>query len=172
MSLLSSDRRAEVYEFSPFLFWASLMVAVLLQGIVPVHFSFGQLFDLPLILLIYYAANRSRKDFGILLGAGLGLFQDALVGGPFGMFGMAKSVVGYLAASIAIRVDMDRVSSRAIFSGALILIHILVLWFLNMALLEVPDSVGALDAGLTVLVNTSLSVVLFVLLDRFRKRIW
>ena len=172
MSLLSTDRRAEVYEFSPILFWVSLVVAVLLQGIVPVHFSFGQLFDLPLILLIYYAANRSRVDFGILLGAGLGLFQDALVGGPFGMFGMAKSVVGYLAASIAIRVDMDRGLARAIFSGALILIHMLILWFLNLTLLEVPDSIGALDAALTVFVNTCLSVLLFVLLDRFRRRIW
>ena len=74
----ATKERTEVYGFSPWIFWSALLMAFLIQGLIPIRFPFGRVFDLPLIMLIYFSANRSSKVYGIFLGAGIGILQDAL----------------------------------------------------------------------------------------------
>ena len=168
-----TKERAEVYGFSPWIFWSALLMAFLIQGLIPIRFPFGRVFDLPLIMLIYFSANRSSKVYGIFLGAGIGILQDALSPhGYIGLFGMAKSVVGYLAPTIAVRVNLDQTLPRVVLTGVLVLLHGIILRTLEQTLLENPNPFVPLDFLNGVGVNTSLGIVIFPLLDRVRKRVW
>ena len=62
-------KRAEVYEFHPVIFWSLLLVAFVVQGLLPVRFPFAHFFDLPLLFLIYSTGNQKNKAFGTFLGA-------------------------------------------------------------------------------------------------------
>ena len=163
-------KRAEVYEFAPVIFWSSLLVAFVVQGLLPVRFPFGHFFDLPLLFLIYFAGNRKNKALGTFLGAGIGLIQDALSDGYLGVFGMSKSVVGYMSAAVAIQFNMKRLLSRVVATGGLVGVHRLVLWLLEQTLLEGPGRVVALDFLNSIMVNTALSIGLYPMLNRLRKR--
>ena len=165
--------RAEVYKFPPWIFWPALLVAFLVQGLIPVKFPFGRIFDFPLILLVYFAANRSSKVYGIFLGAGMGILQDALSPhGYIGLFGIAKTVVGYLAPTIAVRVNLDQTLPRVVLTGVLVLLHGIILRMLEQTLIGNPNPFVPLDFLNGVLVNTSLGIVLFPMLNRLRKRVW
>jgi rod shape-determining protein MreD len=49
---------------------------------------------------------------GTLMGAGMGLFEDALTIHAIGVNGVAKTVVGFLAASVGIRIDVENHTIR------------------------------------------------------------
>ena len=169
----ATKERTEVYGFSPWIFCSALVMAFLIQGLIPIRFPFGRVFDLPLIMLIYFSTNRSSKVYGIFLGAGIGILQDALSPhGYIGLFGMAKSVVGYLAPTIAVRVNLDQTLPRVVLTGVLVLLHGIILLTLEQTLLENPNPFVPLDFLNGVGVNTSLGIVIFPLLDRVRKRVW
>ena len=51
--------------------------------------------------------TRWRSGNMISRWAAIGLLQDALTGRPIGVNGMAKSVIGYIAASIGIQIDVE-----------------------------------------------------------------
>jgi rod shape-determining protein MreD len=76
--------------------------------------------DLPLLVTVYFTLIRQNKIFGIALGTGLGLTQDALSHGYLGMFGMAKALVGYLAASAATRFNVESLFTRSVVTASLI----------------------------------------------------
>jgi rod shape-determining protein MreD len=119
--------------------------------------------DLPLLATVYFTLIRQNKIFGIALGTGLGLTQDALSHGYIGMFGIAKALVGYLAASAAVRFNVE-----SLFARAVILFHNLCMAGLQHALLDSPPAFLPIDLASAVLVNVALSLVLFPVLDRFR----
>ncbi|MGA2611710.1 MAG: rod shape-determining protein MreD [Terriglobia bacterium] len=103
------------------------------------------------------------------MGTGLGLMQDALSHGYLGMFGMAKALVGYLAASAAIRFNFESLFARSVVTASLILLHNLCMAGLQHALLDSPPAFLPLDLVSAVLVNVALSLILFPVLDRFRQ---
>jgi rod shape-determining protein MreD len=94
----SVERPIAVYRVNPPTFWLPLFTALLLQTFVPLILPLVRLFDLPLLAVIYFALLKRNRVFGTLLGMGVGLLQDALSHGYIGMFGMAKALVGYMAA--------------------------------------------------------------------------
>jgi rod shape-determining protein MreD len=124
--------------------------------------------DLPLLATVYFTLVRQKKIFGIALGTGLGLMQDALSHGYVGMFGMAKALVGYLAALAANRFNVESPFARSVVTAALIVLHDLCMAGLQHALLEFPPAFLPLDLASSVLVNVALSLALFPVLDRFR----
>ncbi len=169
----ATKQRAEVYRFSPLVFWLTFLFAFLIQGLIPARFPFGHVFDLPLIMLIYFSANRSSKVYGIFLGAGVGILQDALSSHAYiGLLGMAKAVVGYLAPTIAVRVNLNQAFPRTILTGALVLLHGAIFLTLERTLLENPNPFVPVNFLNSVLVNTSLGIFLFPLLNRVRKEAW
>jgi rod shape-determining protein MreD len=102
------------------------------------------------------------------LGTGLGLVQDALSHGYVGMLGMAKALIGYLAALAAIRFNVESVFARSVVTASLILLHNLCMVGLQHALLDSPPPFFPLDLASAVLVNVALSLILFPVLDRLR----
>jgi rod shape-determining protein MreD len=165
---VAPEREVEVFRVRPTTLWVTILVAILLQTFLPLKIPLAGLMDLPLLVTVYFTLVRQNKIFGIALGTGLGLAQDALSHGYVGMFGMAKALVGYLAASAAIRFNVESLFARSVVTASLILLHNLCMAGLQHALLEPSPAFIPLDLISAVLVNVALSLILFPVLDRFR----
>jgi len=165
----SVERTIAVYRVNPATLWASLFTALLLQTFLPLILPVARLFDLPLLAVIYFALLKRNRVFGIFLGAGVGLLQDALSHGAIGIFGMAKALVGYLAAWGSVKFNLEHTLPRFFLTGSLILAHSLILVGLRRVLFEVPPLSQPADLVSTVLVNVALALILFQALDRFKE---
>jgi rod shape-determining protein MreD len=165
----STRRPVAVFQVHPAILALAALMALLLQTFLPLKIPLARLMDFPLLIAIYFALMRRDKVFGVALGAGLGLLQDALSHGYIGIFGIAKSVVGYLAASASTRFELESLVARAVLTGAFVLVHNLCLVALQHALLEVPPLFQPIAAASAVLVNVALGLVVFQILDRFRR---
>lgn len=161
----------EVHRFS----WVATvfvpLLAIFLQVTVTRKFSFLAVFDLPLLVTIFFAVARRNPMAGSITGAAIGIVQDAFTHNPIGLFGISKTVVGYLASSIGVRVDVENPGSRLLMAFGFYLLHqgIYQLVARNMARLPLgtfhwPHELGA------ALANALLAVVLFVLLDKTKMR--
>lgn len=164
----SADRPVEVFRIHPATLWLTMLAALLLQTFLPVKVPMARLMDFPLLVVIYFALVRRGKVFGIALGSSLGILQDALSHGYIGIFGMAKALVGYLAASASTRFELDSVLLRSLMTAVFVLIHSLFLAGLQHGLLEFPPPFEPLEMASSILVNVALGLVLFLVLDRFR----
>jgi len=72
-------------------------------------------FDLPLLVTIYFGLSRRNPSTGLLLGMVIGLLQDSLSGPTvpgWGLYGIAKTIIGYLASSIGARLDTEHPAAR------------------------------------------------------------
>jgi len=165
---VAPQREVEAFRVRPVTLWVTILVALLLQTFLPLKIPLAGLMDFPLLVTVYFTLVRQNKIFGIALGTGLGLMQDALSHGYVGMFGMAKALVGYLAAFAAIRFNVESLFARSVVTASLILLHNLCMAGLQHALLESPPAFMALNLASAVLVNVALSLIVFPVLDRFR----
>jgi len=165
---VAPEREVEAFRVHPPTLWVAILVALLLQTILPLKVPVAGLMDFPLLVTVYFTLIRQNKIFGIALGTGLGLMQDALSHGYLGMSGMAKALVGYLAALAAARFNVESLFARSVVTASLILLHSLCMVGLRRALLEPPPAFLPLELASAVLVNVALSLALFPLLDRFR----
>jgi rod shape-determining protein MreD len=165
---VATKREVEVFRVRPATLWVTILLALLLQTFLPLKIPLAGLMDFPLLVTVYFTLVRQHKIFGIALGTGLGLMQDALSHGYIGMLGMAKALVGYLAASAAIRFNVESLFARSVVTASLILFHNLCLAGLQHALLDSPPLFLPLNLASAVLVNVALSLILFPVLDRFR----
>jgi len=165
---VAPQREVEAFRVRPAPLWVTILVALLLQTFLPLKIPVAGLMDFPLLVTVYFTLVRQNKIFGIALGTGLGLTQDALSHGYVGMFGMAKALVGYLAAFAAIRFNVESLFARSVVTASLILLHNLCMAGLQHALLDSPPAFNALDLASAVLVNVASSLIVFPVLDRFR----
>lgn len=163
-----ADRPVAVYRVNLAALWVSLFVGLLLQISLPVKLPVARLFDFPLVLTIYYATIRRSKIYGIALGAGLGLVQDALSHGLIGIFGISQCIVGYLAASVSVKVDLEQLGARYFMTALLVFVHSLVLVALRHVLFEAPPPFIPLDLLSAVVVNVALALICYPILDRFK----
>ena len=165
----STGRTLEVYRVHPATFWVSILASLLLQALLPLKVPLARLMDFPLLLVIYFALLRRNKVFGIGLGTGVGLVQDALSHGYLGLFGIVKALVGYLAASASVQFDAESMPTRSILTALFVLLHSLVVAGLERGLLESPPPFQPLQMASGVMVNVALGLVLFLALDRLRR---
>ena len=57
-------------------------------------------------MTIYFAMMRHSPVNGILVGVSMGLAQDALAHNYFGVYGIAKTLVGFFAANVSANASM------------------------------------------------------------------
>ena len=134
----SPHRSIAVYKVHPAIISGSAILALLLQTVLPLRFPLARLMDFPLLVAIYFALMRRDKLFGIGFGTGLGLLQDALSHGFIGIYGIAKAIVGYLAASASTRFELESLLARTVLTAAFVLAHNLCVAALQHALLDMP----------------------------------
>jgi rod shape-determining protein MreD len=62
------------------------------------------------VVIVALHGLRGNSLTGLLVGFGVGLLQDTLTSGPFGLFGFADTIVGYVTARLAQRLVIQRPS--------------------------------------------------------------
>src|SRR5438445_523270 len=129
--LLNSQREGQVSRFRA---WV-LLAAILFQVYVPLFFQFLGFVEMPLLVVVYFALMRRSQVSGLLVGAVVGLAQDSLSKVPLGMYGIVKTLVGYFAASVGMRLDVDHPFIRLLLGFFFFFFHQFFSWVLARALL-------------------------------------
>src|SRR5213078_1212907 len=80
--------------------------------------------------VIYFAIMRHDQISGLLV-----LAQDSLSKNPLGMFGIVKTLVGYFAASVGVRLDVEHSLMRLVLGFFFYFFHQLVYWVMERAML-------------------------------------
>lgn len=129
-----------------------------------------QLFELPLLVVIYFGLSRRNSVTGILLGAVVGILQDGISHAPIGFYGIAKAFIGYLASSIGARLDTEHPIARFILTFLFFHVHQVIVATTDRLLLEQPDRFFSVHLLLSSIINAAIAVFLFAGLDRLRKQ--
>ena len=160
--------RTEVYKFHPLVVFTAVLAAFLVQVFLPPT-SFFLLFDLPFLMVIYFAFSRRNPSMGLVLGLVVGVTQDLLSHNPVGLYGMAKTLVGYAASSLSARIDTDRPIPRLLLIFGFLHFHQIVYASIERLLLGHTAELVSLRVLEAALVNALVGVLIFSLLDRFRR---
>jgi len=166
----TSGEQVEVYRFSIPVAIAIPLGALFLQAFIPLRIGFFSWFDLPLLVVIFFALARRSPVTGLLTGAAIGILQDALTHHPIGVFGIAKTVVGYGASSLGVKIDVENAASRFLVTLFFYMVHEGAYFLIARGLVGLtlqwswPHELGS------ALANAALAVALFALLDRFKQR--
>lgn len=167
--LLSSQREGQV---SRFRFWVMVgvsLAAILFQVYVPLFFQFLGYLEMPLLVVVYFSFMRRSQISGLLIGAIVGLAQDSLSKAPLGMFGIVKTLVGYFAASVGVRLDVDNGFLRLFLAYFFFVFHQFFYWIMARALLG-QQVAFELQATLMIgLLNAVVGLALFHFLDKLRE---
>jgi rod shape-determining protein MreD len=169
--LLSSQREGQV---SRFRFWVMLAVplaAILFQVYVPLFFQFLGFLEMPLLVVVYFALMRRSQIHGLLVGALVGLAQDSLSKNPLGMFGIVDTLVGYFAASVGVRFDVDNVILRLFLAFFFFVFHQFFYWVMTRALLAQPLTFEIQRTLTLGLMNALVGIFLFHFLDKLRESV-
>lgn len=171
MPLLGDDRRNPEIRRYPILAYALVpLAALVLQAWLPRVLGRFTWFDLPLVVTVYFALDRRSPIQGTLMGAAMGLFEDALSHHAIGINGVAKTVVGFLAASIGVRVDVENHTIRLVLNFLLSLLSSGIVVFVSRFLLGLDLEWRWYTAIYAAIGNSLIAVVLFPLLDRLQIR--
>jgi rod shape-determining protein MreD len=170
MRLAISRDGIEVHRFNWIATLGVPVLALLVQASLPLRINFFSLFDLPLLVTVFFSVARRNKVMGTVTGALIGIAQDALTQLPIGLFGISKTIIGYAASSIGAKVDVENPGSRLLMVFGFYLIHrgIYQLLATQLARLSLTFSWSA-ELG-AALANALLAVILFALLDRTKLR--
>ena len=164
-----SREQIEVYRFSLPATVGIPLLAVFLQAFVPLRFPSFSIFDLPLLVTIFFAVARRSQVAGLLTGGAIGLLQDSLTHGPIGLYGIANTVVGYGASSLGVKLDVDNPGSRLLMTFAFYLVHQVTYHAVARGLVGQTLAWGWGHELIHGVANAMLAVLLFYLLDRFRQ---
>jgi rod shape-determining protein MreD len=162
----TSRRELEEHSFPPAVTLLVPVAAIVLQVLLSKLYWRFSILDLPLIVAIFFSVSRRNPAAGTLTGAAIGLAQDALTGRPIGVNGMAKSVIGYIASSIGVQVDVDSLTTRVVMNFGFSILNSLILFLINRRLLGQADiHLQWVQELIRAGANTLVAVPIFLLLD-------
>jgi rod shape-determining protein MreD len=172
MSVLSAEARREfeIHRYPVLVYALVPVLAVVLQAWLPRVLGRFAWFDLPLVVTVFFALSRRNPIQGSILGGILGIFEDALTGHAIGINGVAKTLVGYLAATIGILVNVENHAIRLILTFVLSLVGIGAYLFVVRFLLGLSLDTNWLMELYKAVGNSVIALVLFPLLDRTKIR--
>jgi len=160
----------EVYRFG----WvAAILVpalAIFLQAFLPLRLPFFLNFDLPLLVVIFFAMARRSQVAGLLTGSVVGLVQDMLTHQPIGLYGIAKTVVGYGASSLGVKLDVESIPTRLIVTTGFYVLHELLYFGIAKGMVGLEPYWSWPHELEAALANAILGVGLFAVLDRLKRR--
>ncbi len=169
-SFVYSQRETQISRFKAWVLLLVPLAAILFQVYIPLFFQFLAYLELPLIVTVYFALMRRSPIGGLFVGALVGLAQDSLSKNPLGMFGITKTIIGYVAASVGLRLDVDHPFIRLILGFFFFVFHQFIFWVLSRGLLaqQVPfETQRTLVLGL---LNAIVAVSLFHFLDKLKEQ--
>jgi rod shape-determining protein MreD len=172
MAVLSANfrRDLEIRRYPSLVYALVPLAALVLQAWLPRVLGRFAWFDLPLVVTVYFALGRRSPIQGTLMGASMGLFEDALSHHPIGVNGIAKTVVGFLAASVGVRIDVDNFTVRLLFIFLLSILASVVYVFVTRFLLGMELEFTWFTELFKAIGNSVIAIVTFPLLDRLQIR--
>jgi rod shape-determining protein MreD len=172
MSVLGANfrRDLEIRRYPILVYALAPLTALVLQAWLPRWVGHYTWFDLPLVVTVYFALGRRSPIQGTIMGAVMGLFEDALSHHAIGVNGVAKTVCGFLAASVGIRVDVDNHTIRLMLNFVLSLLSSAVYVFIYRVLLGLELEWSWFMELFKAVGNSVIAVALFPLLDRLQIR--
>jgi rod shape-determining protein MreD len=144
------------------------LIAVLSQVYVPRFIPFLAYLELPLLITVHFALSRGGPIPALFYGMFIGLVQDSLSHQPIGMFGIVKTLVGYFAASVSQRFDVENPIVTFILSFFFYFFHQFFYWVLARALLGEAMIFDAQQTLLFGLLNAAVALPLFHILDKLK----
>ena len=172
MSLLGADTRRdmEIHRYPILVYGLVPLAALVLQAWLPRVFGNYVWFDLPLVVTVYFALGRRSPIQGTITGAVMGLFEDALSHHAIGINGVAKTAVGFLAASVGIRIDVENYTIRMLLTFSLSLLSSSIYLFVYRVLLGLDLEWRWLTELFIAIDNSVIALLLFPVLDRLQIR--
>jgi rod shape-determining protein MreD len=166
----TSREQIEVYRFSVPVAIAIPLLAIFFQAFITLRFGWFSIFDLPLLVVIFFAMARRSPVTGLLTGACIGLLQDSLTHHPLGVYGIAKTFVGFFASSLGVKLDTESVGTRLIVTTGFYVVHQVVYFTIARALVDLNLHWSWSRELWSALANAVLGVFLFALMDRLKQR--
>jgi rod shape-determining protein MreD len=167
MAMMATTRREmEGPSYPWFIVLLLPLLAVGLQAYLPLRFPRLDIFNLPLLVVIYFAIARRSPIAGTLTGMVVGLMQDALTQRPLGINGISETVVGFLAASLGLRIDIENHGARLMLNFLFTLLYGFLYLMILRHLVGVELNWSWWHELLKAAVNMVVGFVLFAVLDR------
>jgi rod shape-determining protein MreD len=170
--LRTGETHIEVHKFFPGAILVVTVAALVVQSSMPVYVPKLNIIELPLLVTIYFGLSRRNPSTGLLLGMVIGLAQDALSGPtvPLGFYGIAKTIIGYLASSIGARLDTEHPAARFALVFGFFVVHQAMLVLIRRLLLAQPEAWLNMHLVAAAAVNALVGTLLFAAFDRLRRR--
>ncbi len=124
----------------------------------------------PLLVTIYFSVGWRNPIAGTITGAVIGLVQDALTSRPLGINGISQCVVGFFAASLGVKIDVENPGTRLLINFAFTLLNIGIYLFIMHRMLAFNVRTNWLHEVIKAVINSIVGVFFFDILDRIRPR--
>ena len=144
------------------------LIAVLSQVYLPRFVPFLTYLELPLLITVHFALSRGGPISALFYGMFIGLVQDSLSHQPIGMYGIVKTLVGYFAASVSMRFDVQNPVVTFLLSFFFYFFHQFFYWVLGRALLGQAIAFDVQQTLIFGLLNAAVALPLFRILDKLK----
>ena len=146
------------------------LTAIFLQVLIPRFVPKFDILDLPLLVTIYFSVGWRNPIAGTVTGTVIGLVQDALTSRPLGINGISQCIVGFFAASLGVRIDVENPGTRLLINFAFTLLNIGIYLFIVHHMLALNERTNWLHEAIKSVINSIVGVFIFDILDRIRPR--
>jgi rod shape-determining protein MreD len=172
MPVLMADTRRdlEIHRYPALAYGLIPVIALVLQAWLPRLLGRYAYFDLPLVVTVYFALGRRSPIQGTLMGSALGIFEDALTHHPIGINGVAKTVAGFLAASVGVRIDVENRIIRLGLIFSLSLLSSALYFVVYRVVLGLALEWAWFDELFKAIGNSVIALIVFPFFDRFQIR--
>jgi rod shape-determining protein MreD len=165
-----SRREGHRRSYPASLYFAVPVAAVGLQSFLTLLLPRFALLDLPLLVTIYFSILSRSPILATFFGTFVGLVQDALTHRPVGINGIANAVIGYAAASLGAKVDIESHLARVLLCFAFTLLHSAIFLLITSRLLALEVDWSWVHELIRGGANAVAGVGLFALLDLAKRR--
>ena len=126
--------------------------------------------ELPLLLTLYFGLMGHGQIASLLFGAFVGLAEDSLSPAnlPVGMYGITKTLVGYFAAAVSLRFNVESSIIRMVLCFFFFFFHAFFYWIMRRALLGQIVPFDPQETFVHGTLNAFVAIPLFAILDKMR----
>ncbi len=167
--LLTDPGKRKTQRLQPVTLILAPLAAILFQVYVPRFFPFLAYLELPLLVTLHFALRRRSPLAAVFYGSAIGLVQDSLSNLPLGMYGIVKTLVGYFAASVSQRFEVENPLVTLVLAFFFYFFHQFFYWVLARALLGQTIGFDPQQTLIFGILNAVVALPLFHILDRLRE---
>jgi rod shape-determining protein MreD len=149
---------------------AITLVSIIGKFYVPRLVPHTEWLELPLLLTVYFGLMRHSPIASLFFGAFVGLAEDSLSPAniPIGMYGITKTLVGYFAASVSQRFNVESSVIRLLLCFFFFFFHAFFYWLMRRALLGQIVPFDPPEVFVHGVLNSVVALPLFLVLDRMK----